>query len=1047
MKLINNLSLGVTISAIFSIVLLITSPAVAIPSDVYNIQLDNYNAEPNVELANVVAGIGSSVYASIFTFGGSDGSNLPDEVKTPSFSTANSWFIASIHQSNFSDHLQRAPSPVYAADGLSLHLAYGASMSSSAALNSAFAAAEALTSLYGVGFELQSFDITSNTYMFWANGSDTSELHSAVAENVDTLAGTNSLASVLNSELIVTNPVYWSGFGARTLIGEKVVQFGAGWVDDDGLQFEDNSHYTMSSNNIFGGPMTPNTDSEESLTRVTFTVPYPIEPIMNGISPQTSNPLPHVTGIAEWDLRNPVDYFSIGAQDDLVMSFKLKQDNTFPNIQNKFTINQTKLNTEGVMEAVFDITNIGSEVAEDLFVALPLGPDFGTFLEENSSILVINPDYYLDTDWNVDLSINVNSGLLGDVLTHTFLDFSGWYNYSNGNGVANWNDTDSLTLFQGDFTSSGITDTVTVSVSSTNGFPQLVGDLVDNQLAPLLASATSIADIQTKLMEALPTILQSTLDETIDAYYLEQDLFTFIDGNFSLGTYEALVSEDQLETHYYVTSEVDQLAAGDSIQLSFSIDDIPVLSDTFQFLEYEIGSTAAGGNDYPNATIVSYEENWFRVMQYFFELDEFDGRLLSYAFDSSVSFGLDELDSYHSDQYVSRGAFVYYENANDYPFFSMSNSQNLQIADDEAIVSAALTLDKQVYNPGQSKIITVDLQNSGDIAAENVKVHLYHATLGKGWMFERREKITTIDVGTLESGSSLQIEHESEANSFVGYSPVFAYIEFDSDFEQGSQELRDYLDLGVNEYQAAGQAHHIVFSTLTGALLLPAAGSVDLTPTIKEPKIDISKAVSELNEDGEFEVTYTIENTGEADTTVYFAQPYDLTSFELVSSTDDSSALKFERTLEEYNWGYVYYSQIQLDVGEQRTYTFTFKLLGDSGLIWPAWAYFSIAGDSTLGNTVDTGTESEVGDAQSMLSLSAGAQAQRDSQKSANENGASSSFSASSSVGASVNTNVNTEQANTVEGVGFVGFDAIGFLGLMAIPLGILSLTKKYRTY
>ena len=288
MKLINNLSLGVTISAIFSIVLLITSPAVAIPSDVYNIQLDNYNAEPNVELANVVAGIGSSVYASIFTFGGSDGSNLPDEVKTPSFSTANSWFIASIHQSNFSDHLQRAPSPVYAADGLSLHLAYGASMTSTAALNSAFAAAEALNSLYGVVFDLQSFDITSNTYMFWANGSDTIDLHTSVAQDVDNLAGTNSLASVLNPDLIVTNPVYWSGFGARTLIGEKVVQFGAGWVDDDGLQFEDNSHYTMSSNNIFGGPMIPNTDSQESLTRVTFTVPYPIEPIVNGITPQSS---------------------------------------------------------------------------------------------------------------------------------------------------------------------------------------------------------------------------------------------------------------------------------------------------------------------------------------------------------------------------------------------------------------------------------------------------------------------------------------------------------------------------------------------------------------------------------------------------------------------------------------------------------------------------------------------------------------------------------------------------------------------------------------
>jgi len=176
-------------------------------------------------------------------------------------------------------------------------------------------------------------------------------------------------------------------------------------------------------------------------------------------------------------------------------------------------------------------------------------------------------------------------------------------------------------------------------------------------------------------------------------------------------------------------------------------------------------------------------------------------------------------------------------------------------------------------------------------------------------------------------------------------------------------------------------------------------------------------------------------------------QPYDLTSFELVSSTDDNSAIKIERTLEEYNWGYIYYSQIQLDVGEERTYTFTFKLLGDSGLIWPAWAYFTIAGDSTLGNSFDTGTDTEVGETQSILSLSAGAQAQRDSQKSANENGASSSFSASSSVGASVNTNINTEQANTVEGVGFVGYDAISFLGLMAIPLGLISISKKYKSY
>ena len=135
-----------------------------------------------------------------------------------------------------------------------------------------FCSSEALTSLYGVGFDLQSYDITTNTYIFWAANSDTTELHSAVAETVDTLAGTNSLASVLNSELIVNKPVYWSGFGARTLrIGEESrVEWGAGWVDEDGIQFEDNSHYTMSSYNIFGGPMTPDPDSAESLTRVFY---------------------------------------------------------------------------------------------------------------------------------------------------------------------------------------------------------------------------------------------------------------------------------------------------------------------------------------------------------------------------------------------------------------------------------------------------------------------------------------------------------------------------------------------------------------------------------------------------------------------------------------------------------------------------------------------------------------------------------------------------------------------------------------------------------
>jgi hypothetical protein len=428
-----------------------------------------------------------------------------------------------------------------------------------------------------------------------------------------------------------------------------------------------------------------------------------------------------------------------------------------------------------------------------------------------------------------------------------------------------------------------------------------------------------------------------------------------------------------------------------------------------------------------------------------FQLDEYDGRPLSYGFDNTIDFGADiaDLTSFHSENYISRGGIHRYENIQGFPFFGLSNSLNLQIGDDEALVTAKVSLDAQVYNPGDTKTITVDLENTGDISAENVKVHLYHASLGRGYRFERIQKIATIDVGSLGAGASTSLTETTVANSFVGFSPVFAYVEFDSDAGQGAHPIKDFLDLGITEYEAAAETHQIVTSTLTGALLVPESAS--LNPTVKEPRVEITKDVGEVDFDtNEFSVTYTIENTGEADTTVYFGQVYDVNELAYVSHTTSSNDAVTTQ-LESSGYGIVIASNIYLEAGESATVTITFELLGDGATLWPAFAYFTIAGESSLGAGINTGVSDTIGGAlSSLFGLSAGSAAQQESQKSATEDSASSSFSASSSVGAAVNPNVNTGDV-TASPVGFIGYDAWQFLGLMAIPLGIFSLSRKRK--
>jgi hypothetical protein len=222
---------GLMALAVFSLVLLISSPVAATPSSVPLTQTDAFSTTPNLEFAKVVAGKGSAVYASLFVFGGVSGSDLPVDGTADAFSNAQSWFVLGLKQEGFSTYLNRAPSPIGAPDGISLHLQYvGASVSQT--FSWAGSAAAAVESAYGITFDLSYINTAGpvHSYVFFDNVTS----FSGVSSDVEGISS-DGFSARFSASTVDSAPVGWAGYGARNLVGSQVAMYGMGWVDANGI--------------------------------------------------------------------------------------------------------------------------------------------------------------------------------------------------------------------------------------------------------------------------------------------------------------------------------------------------------------------------------------------------------------------------------------------------------------------------------------------------------------------------------------------------------------------------------------------------------------------------------------------------------------------------------------------------------------------------------------------------------------------------------------------------------------------------------------------
>ena len=1037
-----------------TLVLLITSSPVAASTTLTSpvVSPDALDTSFSIEYLDVTAGIGNAAMVSLMIYGGSATYPAGVNPDADGFSQAKSWVLYGVDQSDYATYLNRAP--IQAPQNLTLIISYPKTMTLADAFVKADAAKGAVETEYSTTMFLTLVNSVNSYRFVYVSNSD---VLANLAADVEAFSS-GGMDDLLMASTITGAPVKAAGIGATTLYsGDKIAFHGAFWVDASAITTSGTS-MTLSTMNIFGSDV--NAASGYGLSRVRFNIPYPISP--SSITPATSNPLPHVTGRMIWDLRHPIADYSLGnGADNYQVTYEVGMSTQFPMVENKLTINQTKLNQDGTLEFNYNLTNIGQAEAKNIKLSFPVGPEFQKIVSKNITMYRLKSGVTLDE--NIDLSYNISlnydtSGVPGALLStveaslpqldYTFLNLDGWYTDGTNPLYLNGSSTN-LVLVDGTVSGSILGQAysvgVQVAVTSSNGIPTMAEAAINDIILPALSGidlsqgVSALSDIGATVKSNMPQVLKKTFNETQRIAYDAVRLFDFNEGDFT--AVKRLVGQDDVSAHeeWFLETNVSSLPKGDSQTLKWWVANVPKNTDTFQTLSFSKGQTTEG---YTNVTLHSRVESYADVMRYILAVADYHARPLSHQIDASSP--LAALD-FNVKAFVSIGMGFTWEDANGFKFFGLSNGQNLQVADDEAVLSTTVRFrdNQQVFTVGDNITIDVTVVNSGDAAATDVKIHLMHASLGRNWQFNRVDRFYTEDVGTIAAGATETFSVTVKGNSFVGYHPVFAVAEFTSEAGQTGAPVKDFFDLGVNTWRWAGETKHLSTSTLIGGLLLPAVQAAK--PAVPEPRIEFSSAFTFGT--GTFTYDLTAKNVGDAETTVVVIQTYDTSDLQLTSAT--ATAGDVTTATAGTNVGVVTVSGVHLAPGDSVVITMEFNILSETGFfIPPAAASFEIAGESSLGDHARTGTEPDGGaGGSSLFSLSASASAQEQSQASATESGEYTAYSGSAAVGAAAGVGAGASSTDTVSNPppAFAGFELQYTFILMAIPLALGGLRRKSK--
>jgi hypothetical protein len=1006
----------------------------------------------SIEFVDITAGLGSSALVSVFTFGGNE-DNYPTGIDPLAsyFANALGWVVYGTDIKNYAAYLNTPP--IQTANNVTLSIAYDNSYTTAQAFDLALSAKAAIESKYGITLYLTLVNTQYVKHFIFTGGLESS-VNSIINNVVD--FSNNGFAGVLDASTISGAPVKAAGYGARTLGGGNQIAFhGAIWVDANGVAnagVTSTAEHSISTGAIFNDDLAAL--SGYGLSRIRVNIPYPISP--TAIYPEeTSNALPHVTGRAWWDVRHPISSYEVNEAPNYGMDFDIGLDSSFPMVENVLSINQTLLN-EGTAEFNFDLTNTGQADAHDINLAFPVGPHFQEIADQNITLYRLKEGVELNEShslgFNVLLEFDQDLSSIGvDELNYEFLKLLGWYTNMSTSDPLFLSDQKVVVL---------INETVPVDIFGTPGdvhvllevrsddfIPQMAVDALELFIVPALAEIDlqnegldGLLKVEQKVKEQLPNVLEFTFNATLESAYEQFTIFQIDTGDFTPVKRLVGTDDENAQEEWFLEATIPKLDAGDSASLSWKVGNVPTESDTFQLIDFQSSTNPDG---YPIVTLESKQRDYADVMRFTLAAFDYHARPLSFQL-GDVSDSLLQKLGATPETFASIGMAFTWENANGFKFFGYSNGQNMQVADNEAVLTSTVRFkdNQQVFNVGDEVTIEVEVTNNGDSPADDVTVHLAHAMVGKNFEFHRIDTFHEHEIPQINPGQTVSFEVTVVANTYIGYHPVFAIVEFTSDKGEGPAPVTDFLNIGVTEWKWAGETHHLTTSTLTGALLLPAVQKA--APAVPEPQITFSQAIT-IGPAG-FTFKLIAENTGSANTTVFITQSYSTAELTLNGVSTTKGEISATTTIGDT--GVIVVDGVELAPGEkvEIEMDFSFNSGVTSAYIPPAVAVYQLTGDSSLGDRSTTGTETSSGDgdSSSLLDLAASASAQEAAQQSATESGEYSAYSGGAAVGALAQAPGGTD-GQEVEKPAFLGFETTIAIALISIPLvfGVLNRKRK----
>jgi len=892
-----------------------------------------------IEEMNIIAGKDSAALVQLILLGASAptiaSNSLIDE------KVVNWLFIAS-DQANYLPYLLRRP--FRAADNATLILEIDGSLGATGSLAKAVQIANLFAIYYDVGlFWTGANKLPNNNYQYYFAGGMENTIFNTLITEIKTDVGTG-FASLLNPAKISGAPVKAVVVGEGFIEGRILPVRGVFYVDDGAITdtaITGTTTYTLSTDALFGTSVVAKTGGVFYYSTLKFKFPYTINPLE--ISPRTDNFAPHITGKMDWLLNAPWQ-LAKPAQDYYV-EFNIDHDalTSAPRVSVNMVYDQDMLNNAGRLQMDYVVTNTGTENATDIDISYALGPDFLNFMATKPDMPTLRPDVYVNETAliiiNATIDIDVTGKLEEYVPDQHFdqivLVLEGWYSYENGSLV----DFDPLLtdiVVKSDTAIVDVmlpTDTVTTTVGlhCADGLSKI---LVSNAIAFLADiditdyipySITTIGEILTDYETNLWLAAETAGNQLYDLLYTEQSIFDPVLMDFTFSVRDIGVIGSDYHEEVFLNTTIPFLAVGESVNVSWALDNIPAKDDFFGIMGIEV---IDNGDPTFAIKLKTVERTGYDLM-----------RLLFGIGDPGATFTYSRPLSFYSpwdNNWISVGARYSYLDEQGFEYYGFSNGINLQIADDEAVLNVHVSLDLTGYTVGDPVTVTYSVENTGNLDAENVKIYLFHGRMGSDWQIRDAELFYYDEIGTVVAGGSyVGTTANVYANSFLGIHPVYAVAEFDTDVGQ-TPYPDGYVDFGnglTATFEGAAETHHLILSNMDWAMLLP--DTTNREPAFPQPVLSIDVTVLFIIPDDapwELEISITITNIGEETTHLTIYQIYNATSMDLLHKESTEGSIVNETV---YGLGVIVFGGIILAPGESVTITMRWLFLTSSGCFIP----------------------------------------------------------------------------------------------------------------